>query len=110
MSSRRSRRRALGGQLGGLMLRRQRIDHFAQSFARDYLRQFVERQIDAMVGDAALREVIGTDALAAIAGADLFAAVGRACRVDALAFSVVDARAQDVHGGCAVLMLRAAVL
>src|SRR4029079_15417275 len=50
------------------------------------------------------------DALAAVAGADLLLAVGRACRVHALPFGVIDPRAQDVHGGGAVLVLRAAVL
>ena len=76
----RSRRRTLGGELRGLMLGGQRVDEFAQRFARDHLRQFVERQIDAVVGDAALREIIGADALGAVAGADLSAAVGGARR------------------------------
>src|SRR5205085_9628680 len=63
-----------------------------------------------MVGNAPLREIIGADALAAIAGADLLLALGRASGIDALLLRVVDARAQDVHGGGAVLVLRAAVL
>ena len=88
----------------------QRVGQFAQRFARNHLRQFVERQVDAVVGDAALREIIGADALASVAGADLLLAVRGARRVDALAFGVIDARAQDVHRGGAVLMLRAAVL
>src|SRR5207244_8764213 len=52
----------------------------------------------------------GADALAAVAGGDLLLAVGGARRVDALALGVVDARAQDVHRGGAVFVLRAAVL
>src|ERR1700688_188831 len=63
-----------------------------------------------MIGDAALREIIGADALGTVAGADLLATIPRARRVDALAFGVVDAGAQDVHRGCTVLVLRAAVL
>src|ERR1700743_2701343 len=63
-----------------------------------------------MIGDAALREIIGADAFRAIAGADLLLAIGRASRIDALTLGVVDARAQDVHRGCAVLVLRPAVL
>ena len=40
--------------------------------AFDDVRQVVQRQaLDAMVGDAALREVVGADALAAVAAADL---------------------------------------
>ena len=59
----------------------QRVDQFAQRFAGDHLRQLVERQVDAVVGDAALRKIVGADALAAVAGADLLLAVGRARRV-----------------------------
>ena len=79
-------------------------------FTRHHLRQLVERQVDAVVGDAALREIIGADALAPVAGADLLAAVGRARGIDALALGVVDARAQDVHRRSAVLVLRPLVL
>ena len=68
-----SRRRALGGELRGLMLGGQRVDQFAQRFAGDHLRQLVERQVDAVIGDAALREIVGADALGAVAGADLLA-------------------------------------
>src|ERR1700694_4198424 len=92
------------------MLRRQRIDQFTQRFARDHLRKLVEGEVDAVIGDAALREIIGADALGTVAGADLLATIRRARRVDALAFGVVDAGAQDVHRRRAVLMLRAAVL
>src|ERR1700752_4236926 len=88
-------RSTLRGELRRLVLRGQRIDELAQRFARNHLRQLVERQIDAVVGDAALREIIGADALAAVAGADLFLAVGGARRFLALPLGVVDARAQD---------------
>ena len=57
------------------MLCRQRVDQFAQRFAGDHLRQLVECEVDAVIGDAALREIIGADALGAVAGADLLAAV-----------------------------------
>ena len=42
----------------------------------------VERQADAVVGDAALREIVGADALRAVAAADLAPALGgaRRCR------------------------------
>src|ERR1700682_737985 len=60
---RRSRRRTLGGELGGLSLGGQRTAQLAARFPRHHLRQFIERQIDAMVGNAALREIIGADAL-----------------------------------------------
>src|SRR5205814_191483 len=92
-----SRRGAFRGELGGLMLGGQGIDQFAQRLAGNHLRQFVERQVDAVVGDAALRKIVGADAFGAVTGADFLLAIGRAHRVDALAFGVVDARAQNVH-------------
>ena len=49
------------------MLGDQCIDDFAQAFALHHLGQIVERQIDAVVGDAPLRKVVGTDALGAVA-------------------------------------------
>src|SRR5258708_8246946 len=63
-----------------------------------------------MIGDGALRKIIGADAFGTVAGADLLATIRRARGINALAFGVVDARAQDVHRRGAVLMLRAAVL
>ena len=51
----------------GLVLGHQRVDDLAQFVAGDDARQIVERQVDAVVGDAALREIIGADALAAVA-------------------------------------------
>src|SRR5262249_60481785 len=74
------------------------------------LRKLVEREVDAVIGDAALRKIIGADALRAIARADLFLAVGGALSLHALPLGIIDARAQDVHGGGAILVLRAAVL
>ena len=37
---------------------------------------FVQRQVDAVIGDAALRKIIGADALGTIAGADQRLALG----------------------------------
>ena len=51
----------------GLVLRHQRIDDLAQLVAGDDARQIVERQVDAVIGDAALRIIVGADALAAVA-------------------------------------------
>src|SRR5256885_9486413 len=92
------------------MFGRQRIHQFAQRLTSQYLWQLVEREIDAMIGDAALREIIGADALGTISGADLLAAICRTHSIDALSFGVVDTGAQDVHRRGAVLVLRTAVL
>ena len=67
-------------------------------------------QLDAVVGDAALREVVGPDLLGARAGADLCAAGGRLLGRLTLALGLVDARAQHAHRLLAVLQLRALVL
>src|SRR5260370_42356341 len=58
----RSRRGALGGELRGLVLRRQCIDQLANCFAPHHPRQRVQRQIDAVTLHAALRTIIGADA------------------------------------------------
>ena len=70
-----------------LVLCRQRIDEFVEIAGHDAI-DLVERQVDAVIGDAALREIVGADALAAIAGADLGFAVGsaRGVQAGALAF------------------------
>src|SRR6185369_15670199 len=57
----------------GLVFLRQRADQRIQITVDDF-GQAIQGQIDAVVGNAALREIIGADALAAIAGADLQAA------------------------------------
>ena len=82
--------RALGRQQLGLMLGDQRVDDLAQRLALDDLRQLVEREIDAVVGHAALREIVGADALGAVAGADLAAALGGARGVLLLPLGVVE--------------------
>jgi len=75
------------------MLGDQRIDHFAERDPFHDLRQLVERQVDAMIGDARLRKIIGTDALGAIAGADLAFAFCRARGIEPLPLHVARNRA-----------------
>src|SRR6478609_5532394 len=60
------------GEIGAL----QRGDDLLEIALHDR-RQVVERQPDAMVGHAVLREIVGADALTAIARADLAAALRR---------------------------------
>ena len=67
----------LGRQSRRLVLGGQRVDELVQLAHHDPV-DLVQRQIDAVVGHAALREIVGADALAAVAGADLGLAVGRA--------------------------------
>ena len=65
---RQPRRLVLGGQ---------RVDDLVEVALHDPV-DIVEREVDAVVGDPALREIVGADALAAVAGADLALAVGGA--------------------------------
>ena len=53
----------------------QGFDHIAQVALHD-AQEFVERQVDAVVGEAPLREVVGADAIASIATADEAFALG----------------------------------
>ena len=71
------------------MLGHQRVDDLVQGLAFHHLRQLVQRQIDAVVGDAALRKIIGADAFRAVARADLAAPFGRAFGVELRALHVV---------------------
>ena len=74
------------------------------------VRQVVDREVDAVVGDPALREVVGADLGAAVAGRDLRLALRRVLRLLLLQLGVVEARAQHLHRLRAVLDLRALVL
>ena len=101
---------AFGRQQLGLMVGDQRVDDLAQRLALHHLRQVVERQVDAVVGDAALREVVGADALGAVARADLVLALGGARLVALGLLGVVELGAQHRHRLGAVLVLRALLL
>src|SRR5471032_2567145 len=71
--------RCLGRKQRGLMLSHQRVDDLVERLALDDLRQFVEREIDAVVAHAALWKIVGADALRAIARTNLVATLGCAC-------------------------------
>ena len=51
------------------MLGGQAVDQFVEVAVHDGV-DFVEREIDAVIGDAALREVVSADAFGAVAAAD----------------------------------------
>src|SRR5262249_56338437 len=76
----------------------QGVDDLVQRAPFHHLVELVEREVDAMVGDAALGEIVGADAFAAVAAADLALAVGGARLVAALALGVVQAGAQGLAG------------
>ena len=65
---------------------------------------------DAVVGDAALREIVGADLLRAVAGTDLGAAVGAVLFLLLAELHFVKPGPHDLEGALLVLALRAAVL
>ena len=70
----------------------------------------MERQADAVVGDAVLRKVVGADFFLASCPADEAAAVGGVFRVLLGAFVFEESGAEDLKRGGFVFLLRASVL
>src|SRR5436190_14286525 len=66
---------------------------------------FVQRQIDAVIGDAALRKVVRANALAAIARADQALSMRGLFLLTLLAFFFGEARGEHRHRLCAIAML-----
>jgi triosephosphate isomerase len=64
-------------------------------------------QIDAVVGDAALREIIGADPLGPVARSDLTLAVLGAGLIEFLPLQIENTAAQQIHGFGLVAVLRA---
>src|SRR5690606_35852338 len=75
--------------VGGL----ERVDDFVGVALHD-LREAVDSEADAVVGEAALREIVGADALAAVAGADLLLAVLGVLRVLLVLLLLEEARVE----------------
>src|SRR6266704_5053109 len=70
----------------------------------------MERQSDAVIGDAVLWEIVGADFFGAVAGFDLSAALGGKCGLTLLLFLLIQAGAKNAHGFRAILDLRFFVL
>src|ERR1700728_4765471 len=88
----------------------QGVDDFAQGFTFHDLGQLVEREIDAVVGHAALRKIVGADAFGAVAGADLAAALGGTGGVLLLPLEVIESRTKYGERLGAIAMLRTVLL
>ena len=86
----------------------QRFDEFIE-VAFDEVGEVVERQLDAVVGDAVLREIVGADFFAAFARADLVFADGGVFGVFLGDLAFEQARAQHGQGARPVFYLRAFV-
>src|SRR5204863_5117416 len=93
-------------QRARLMLGDECVDQLVERSAFEHLLELVQRQADAMIGDASLREIVGADALRAVAGADLVLALCGPRIRRFLPLLLVEPGAQNLHGEAAVLMLR----
>src|SRR5215213_927052 len=101
--------RAASGRALGLRGQLERLQQVAQ-VAVQHLRQRVRGEADAVVGDAALGEVVGADLGRAVAGAHLQPAVARALGLGLGDAQVEEARAQHLEGLVLVLVLALLVL
>src|SRR4029450_1509905 len=88
------------------MLGHHRVNDLVKCLAFHHLRQFVDREIDAMIGDAALRKIIGSNPFRAIARSNLAAPFRGPLGVALAALLVIELGAQHSHRLGAVLVLR----
>src|SRR5690606_15039575 len=98
-----------GGELVGFVFVDERVDDLVE-VAGQYFLQLVKREVDPMVGDAALREVVGADSFGAISRADEKLPLLRLFGLAPRQFGVQQLRLQKRHGAGAVLVLRALIL
>src|SRR5437764_7039197 len=108
--SSRQRRSLHFRKLRGLVLGEQRIDDLVERLTIHDLVDFIERQVDSVIGDTALRKVISADALRPVAGADLAVAIGGARGLARLTLALIKASAQHFKRLGLVLVLRLLVL
>src|SRR4051812_31247998 len=97
------------GELLGLVLARERVDQLVELAVHDAV-DLVKGEVDAVVGDAALRKVVGADARGAVARADERFARRGGLRLLLRELLVADARGEHRERFLAVLVLRARVL
>ena len=88
---------------------RQGVNHCAD-VAVEKIIEIISCHVDAVIGDAALREIIGANTFAAIAGANLAFTRLRLFRVLFLYHGVEQARAQYLHCFDFVFKLRFFIL
>src|SRR5437667_11738955 len=105
----RSRRFALLFEFFSLIIGGQRVDNGIE-LAIHHLVELMQRQADAMVGDAVLREVVRPDLLAAVAGADHGTPLRPYLFLLLLELHLIEARAEHAQRLGAILNLRFFVL
>src|SRR5258705_143406 len=94
------------GELLGLVLGGERAGQVGKVAVHDRV-DLVQREVDAVVGHASLREVVGADAVGAIAAADEALPLGRFLRGSLARLLVLDARGEDAPRLLLVLVLAA---
>jgi hypothetical protein len=87
----------------------QGVHHVAQ-VAFHHLQQLVEREVDAVIGEAALRKVVGADAVAAVAATDQALAGGGLLGGALRAVLFLQARGEHLQRFGLVAVLRATIL
>src|SRR5690606_17694709 len=96
-------------ELIGAVLADERLDHVVE-LALENLIELVQRQVDAVVGDASLREVVRANALRAVAGADEAPAARGGFALAFLDLGIAQLRREQRQRARFVLVLRALVL
>src|SRR6476659_1113201 len=109
VGTRRSGRLRERGELVSLVLGGERRGDLRKVAVHDGI-DLVQRKVDAVVGDAALREVVGADAVGAVARADEPLPLGGLLRLLLAHLLVLDARGEHAPGLLAVLVLAPRVL
>ena len=96
----------LGGDLETFLLVSQTkfLDECIKGALEDGV-EFVERQIDAMVGDAVLWEIVSTDPFAPITAANLDAAIRGPFTLHVPLLLIEDTSTQHAHGLGAIFVL-----
>src|SRR2546427_457192 len=87
----------------------QRLQQLRQVAVDDGI-ELIKRQVDAVIGEAVLREIVGADTFAAVARADLALALVGADFVKLLLLALEEPAAEDAHGPLEVFVLAALVL
>src|SRR5579863_7495699 len=96
-------------ELLGLIVRGQGLEDLVE-FALHHKIQLVERESDAVIGQAVLAKVISADFFAAVAGTDHGATFGADRRLLLFQLHIIEAGAENAHGLGAILDLRLFIL
>ena len=92
-----------------LILRSQTVNDFIK-IAVQYAVNFMQSQMDSVVGHSALTEIISSDFFRAVTGADLAPSKIRSLVVFFLLLQIIQSGAKDFQGFCPILQLGLLIL